>query len=824
MKIIRLILVLIVTCLFIWALETQWKLGDKSLPPIGAFMNPFSGFWHNAESKTQSGKKNQEMLLGGLTGEVQVQYDEHRVPHIFADHLEDAVRVQGYVTARDRLWQMDITTRKAAGRLSEVLGERTFNVDRLSRRRGMKYAAENNLVGWKKDPETIKLLEAYTAGINAWVDGLKPADYPIEFKLLNYKPERWDLLKTAYVIESMAESLASTESDLSTTQALAEYGRAVFDSLYPSWNPKQQPIIPDTGQWKDIHPFIPPIGPSNVDLSALDPQNQALSWNGMPDSQDPDPYLKGSNNWAVAARKTKNGYPLLANDPHLNLTLPSIWYQVQIHTKQFNCAGVSLPGIPGVIIGFNADYAWGVTNVSHDVTDWYQIKWTDASRSKYQLDNEIREVKKTVEEIKIKGKASVLDTVRYTVFGPVMYDFDAKHPLRNCALRWVSHETPQENVVMGFLALNAGKTYADYRKGIQPFDCPAQNFVFASRSGDIGITVQGKFPLRAPEQGRFVLDGSRWQNTWQDYIPANEIPAMKNPGRGFAYSANQHSTPPEYPYYYLGNFDDFRGRRIFNRLINLEQATVDSMKNMQLDNFSLRAYDALNAMLPFIDPAQLDDEGRNVFSVLAEWDGHYDKELLAPTLFETWWDSCYLKIWDEITLANKNGRIIPYPEAWRTIDLIETDSLNRFFDILSTPQKEVAADIVKNTFLETVQYFQKNPSAKVNWGAHKGFIIRHLGQIDAFSRKDIVVGGSKNSPNAIDKSHGPSWRMIIELGKETKGIGVYPGGQSGNPGSPFYDDMVDVWAKGAYVDILLMKTPGDFSDKMIKSETYKSAK
>jgi penicillin G amidase len=822
-KIIRTFLALFCLILWIWALSTQWKSGDKSLPPIGAFMNPFSGFWKNAEPTLDGPQSAEEHAFGALRGKVDVRYDDHRIPHIFAENTTDLAFVQGFVTARDRLWQMDITTRKASGRLSEVLGERTLNIDRITRRRGMVYAAENTVLGWKKNPEALAIIEAYSAGVNAWIEQLKPAQYPIEFKLLNYQPEPWSILKTALVIESMADNLASRETDLSASQALAAFGRAAFDSIYPAWNPQQRPIVPDTGQWKDIKPFIPPVAPVNADLSGVFNPDIDPFW-GNPAPNEPNPYLVGSNNWAVAGSRTASGQPLLANDPHLNLTLPSIWYQVQLHAPGLNCAGVSLPGIPAVVIGFNDFYAWGVTNVSHDVADWYRIHWTDASRTAYQLDGETREVKKVVETIHIKGMPTLYDTVRYTTFGPVTYDHEPKNPLRDCALRWLSHETPPEDVVTGFLLLNGGKTYADYRKGIAPFDCPAQNFVFASRSGDIGITVQGRYPLRAPEQGRFVEEGDRWQNTWQDYIPQENIPALRNPSWGYTFSANQHSTPPSYPYYYLGDLDDFRGRRIFNRLEALHQATIDSMKNMQLDNFSMRAYDALNALLPYLDPRSLSAEEQDYYATLANWNASYEKDQLAPTLFETWWDSCYARIWDEIRIPNEQGKNLLYPDAWRTIDMIKNDSVNRFFDVIGTPKREIAADIVLSTFRTMVQYYTTHPEKKQTWGAAKGFVLKHLGQIDAFGRKDIVVGGSGNSPNAITKTHGPSWRMIVDLNKQVKGLGVYPGGQSGNPGSKFYDDMVNAWANGEYYEVLLLKNPDDMANKMIKKETFVPAK
>jgi penicillin amidase len=250
MRFVRFFLALVLTVGLIWLLQTPQRVGSSTLPALGAFFNPFTGFWQNAEPAAGLDSKN--IQLPGLKGRVEVVYDDLLVPHIFAENEEDALRAQGYVTARHRLWQMDISSRKASGRLSEVLGERTLNIDRISRRRGMGFAAENAVRGWSKSKEGMRLLEAYCAGVNAYVEQLRPADYPLEFKLLGYAPEPWSPLKTALLVEAMAETLCSGENDLGSTIALEAFGRDTFDSLYPEWNPKQQPIIPDTGQWRAI--------------------------------------------------------------------------------------------------------------------------------------------------------------------------------------------------------------------------------------------------------------------------------------------------------------------------------------------------------------------------------------------------------------------------------------------------------------------------------------------------------------------------------------------------------------------------------------------
>ncbi len=820
MRIFRFLLAAVVTGALIWFLKTPQKAGDKSLPPLGAFFNPFSGFWANAERA--DGANFDDKSLPGLKAPCQVLYDDLLVPHIFAENLDDALRVEGFVIASQRLWQMDITTRKASGRLSEVLGARTLPIDKMTRRRGMVYAAENALVGWKKSEEGMRLLQAYTDGVNAYIDQLDPAEYPIEFKLLDYKPEHWSVLKTALVIESMAETLASGESDLASTNALALFGQETFDFLYPEWNPKQEPIIPDTGQWKVAQKALAEAESGKKLSVAPDfvPNSGTLASNELPDI---DPYMKGSNNWAVSGGKTKSGHPMLANDPHLNLTLPSIWFQVQIHTPEQNCYGVALPGVPGVVIGFNEYTAWGMTNVGQDVSDWYRVKWANAERSKYLIDGQQRDVRMQVEVIPVRGQDTVYDTVRYTDWGPMVYDNEAQHPLYDCALRWISHDVPEPDEMALFLRLNSGKNFQDYQKALSGFDCPAQNFVFATRSGDIAIQVQGRYPVRAKEQGRFIQDGSTMATAWKNFIPQDMIPGMRNPSRGFVFSANQHSTPPSYPYYYLANdFEDYRSRRIYSRLDTMHDATPAYMKAMQNDNFSQRAADALPAMFRLLDQDKLDEDGRKMAKELAEWQYTYDADLTAPPLYDIWYDSCYLKTWDEMDVLRKQNKTILMPEAWRFIELLEQDTSNIFFDKRNTPQRETARDIVNESFRAMQAYFRQNPDKRTSWGPFRGFALKHLAQIDAFSRLDLVVGGNKSTPNAISKTNGPSWRMIVDLGDQVKGMGVYPGGQSGNPGSRFYDNMVNTWAKGEYYDLLFMKSAEEAPERILAKQSFTS--
>ena len=538
----------------------------------------------------------------------------------------------------------------------------------------------------------------------------------------------------------------------------------------------------------------------------------------------PPPFL-GSNNWAVSGAKTASGNPILCNDPHLDLSLPSIWFEIQIHTPEVNAYGVSLPGLPGIIIGFNKDIAWGVTNVGHDVLDWYAIKWLDEQKSRYLLDDQPQKVTEVIEEIRVAGrKTPVLDTVKYTVWGPVVYD-EPSSPYYDLAMRWLAHDKPTGNSfhqVGTFLRLMKARNYDDYSEALKGFDTPAQNFVFASREGDIALKVNGKLPVRQPGQGRFVQDGSFSGNQWRAFIPRDQIPQVRNPERGFVSSANQHSTSPAYPYYYLGDFDDYRGR-VLNRLLEgMNGIEAKDMMALQFNSYSIMAEESMPVFLGLLEGASLDAAENEGLQLLKAWDFNYRKTDKAPLLHRALLDSAYALTFDEF-FDRPDSLAMMTPELWRFIDLLANHPGHAIFDAKQTPEKENAAAIVQKAYKAAVKaWYADLKSGKTDWGKFNGADISHLLRLPAFSRLDLYTDGHNNSLNAIRQGHGPSWRMIVELGDPVKAYGVYPGGQSGNPGSPFYDNMVTQWAEGKYNVLNFMSSPSEKLPKMLSTWKFKS--
>lgn len=777
------------------------------LPAIGQFLSPFTGFWQNAERADKFPDEN--LVFPQLSAQSEALFDERGVPHIFAQSNEDAAFIQGYIHARDRLWQMDISVRATIGRLSEVMGERTLERDRVQRRKGLLWGAENALKKWMSSPEEAAIINAYCEGTNAYINSLSPADYPIEFKLLGYAPEPWTPLHIAAFYKSMSEALCSRHEDIPATNARLLLGDSLFQVLYPEHNPKQSPIIPDVVQW-DFNPL--PLVPSATGDSMLSSGATRTPF------ELPSPFI-GSNNWAVSAEKTANGAPILCNDPHLQLRLPAVWYEVQMQTPDYNAYGVSFPGVPGIIIGFNKDMAWGVTNVGHDVLDWYRIDWANPEKTAYRIDGEEKPVREVVEVIQVKGRDEpLLDTVRYTIWGPVTYD-DPEHPQHDMAMRWLAHDEPAEKpfYALGvFTRLMGGQGLSDYQAALRGWESPAQNFVFACKANDIAITVNGKLPLKEDQQGRFVQDGSRSESGWKGFIPHEHLPSVVNPERGFVSSANQRSTAPDYPYYYNGGFDDYRGRYINRRLAEMENITVEDMKALQLDSRSLKPEDALPVLLQLLDSTASELRAHERVKTLRNWDYNFTRDAEAPSLFEDWFEAAYAHAFDEFTVWEDSLEVLQ-PEEWRFIELLATQPGHAIFDHQSTPEVETAAEVVLMALKKALE------QPPVSWAAHKSTDIGHMAMIPAFSRLDLDVGGYGDAPNAIKPEHGPSWRMVVELGEQPNAWGVFPGGPSGNPGSAFYDPMVTPWVEGQYNRLHLLDSPDDPAVKPLYRLTFKTA-
>ncbi|MHA7129365.1 penicillin acylase family protein [Algoriphagus namhaensis] len=762
-----------------------------SIPPLVGLLDPNHGFWQNTLSEDQTAEK--EIDLDNLQAEVTVIYDEDLVPHIFAENDLDLYRAQGYVTAKHRLWQMEFQTMAAAGRISEIVGPVAIELDRLTRRKGLAYGAELGLEFLKQDPETLAAMEAYADGVNQYIDQLTDATLPVEYKILNYQPEHWSPYKSALLLKYMADMLMG-DRDLEYSNLRKILGDQMLDKLFPDFPVDNDPVIEAERVW-DFEP-LPVQKPDSLNYP-----NDLLTIDPLPQPEEG----VGSNNWAVAGKKTKNGRPILANDPHLGLNLPSIWYAMQLTTPSHRVKGATLPGALGIISGFNDDIAWGVTNATKDARDWFKITFKDDSRREYKYGEEWKLSEFRVEEIKVKGQEVFLDTVVYTHYGPIMYDrsFKAERQDVNFALKWIALEGSNEQKT--FLMMNKAKNHQDYNSALDNYNAPPQNFVFASKEGDIAMRIQGKFPLKWEGQGKFFLDGADPRMDWQGYIPFDQNASTLNPERGFVSSANQHPVDPSYPYYVFDNsYEHYRNRRLNTRLREMQEITVEDMKALQFDDYYLHAAEAVPVMLDLLDEERFSSaEATKYLKELKEWDFYADPNQKAPTLFYIWWNQISGSIWKE---WYEWGAPIVTPNSYQTVSLLKNEPESVVFDHSKTEAVETAQDHVNKGFEELLEKMKEWESEEgdYSWANYKRTSIRHLvPQFASFSVENVYTGGGRGILNATSERHGASWRMVVELGETPNAYGIYPGGQSGNPGSRFYTNMINRWAKGEYIDFSL---------------------
>lgn len=791
----------VITIALVTVLNVQLPLGKTKSPRLGYFLSPQTGFWQNAEPVNVSFDDN--IKIKGIKNTTEVYFDDRLVPHIYAENDADAYFVQGFLHAKFRLWQMEFQTYIAAGRLSEITDESKLPTDKYLRRLGLLYGAENSLKAMEADAETKTMMDAYTAGINSYINQLKPSDIPFEYKLMNYNPEQWTNLKSALFLKLMSFDLAGGgEDDFLHTNTKNFFGIDTYRQLFPAVMDSLDPIVPKGTTF--AKPSINIKTPASYDSLYI---GKADSFKILqPIVPDKD---NGSNNWAVGGSKTKSGRPILCNDPHLGLNLPSLWYEVQITTPSHSTYGASFPGSPAVIIGFNDSCAWGVTNAGRDVKDFYEIQFKDSTMQEYWFNGAWKKSEFRKELIKVKGKPDDVETIAMTVFGLVMYD--KSYPAINradkyYAVKWKAHDASNE--LRTFYKLDRAKNYNDYVDAISTYQCPGQNFVFASKTGDIAIRQQGAFVAKWPHQGEFVMPGIDSSYMWQGIIPNNENVQMFNPTRGFVSSANQMAVDKTYPYYLgeAGNFPIYRGLVINKKLTAMQNIAVEDMQQMQTNDDNMFAQEAIPVMLPLIDVSKLSADEKQYFDIVKSWDLKNTPESKGATIFKNWFDTTMTLVYnDEYALSTLPLRK-PY-ESTLLEAIIRGKGNYAFADNIATPKvKETMADVALDAFKRVAKLAEAlDKDNKLAWGNFKDTKVSHFTKIDALSRLHVINGGGSYSINATKPEHGPSWRMIVHLTDTIEAYGLYPGGQSGNPGSKYYDTFIDYWASGKYYPLLFVK-------------------
>ncbi len=753
---------------------------------------------------------------GGLADTAEVYFDNHGIPHIYASTRTDAARVLGYLHATDRPLQMELFRRRASGTLAEVQGRDALASDVLVRQLGIRRGCE---ALWESDvlPKELKAeLEAYAEGVNARLSGLREADLPPTLAWAGYTPAPWHPVDSLVFLKYMAWDQSGTDTDLWLGEMLEKLGPEAVNELWPLDRPYESPQIKHHVDRDDLDEHlatarlevIPGAVPAYRDARA---RLEAAGWLGRGGAF-------GSNNWAVAGEKTASGKPLLCNDPHLGFRLPAIWYACHISVKGENVAGVTFPGSPVAIIGHNDRIAWGMTNMQTDTVDYFveTVDPEDPARSRHR--GEWKTVERVVESIPVRGEDPHELVIESTVHGPIL-----TREGRVIAVQWAGlGPTPE---IVGMWKVNRAQNLEEYLAALDYVHTPALNMVYADADGNIALHSCGLHPLRLPGRGRVPLDGASGDNDWLGTVPREELPLSVNPPEGYVASANARVAPVGYPHYLGWMWDaSYRMRRLDDLLGPAEDLTLDKMKAIQTDVHDKSAEVFVPVVVEALAEVKLNALERRAREALDAWDYAASPVAVAPVIWARVLDRYRAAVWDD----EWKSRGIEQPGgAWgftgdnRREPVIEVlEYLTRehpesaWFDDRTTPERETRDVLIEKAFREAVASLKAERGDDLaNW-AWGNFNVLHIASLtgrEEDARDGGPVPGSSFTVNPGEDGGtvggGASWRMIVDLADPAQSVGVYPGGQSEDPGSPHYDDLMRLWAAGNYAPLNAVGEP-----------------
>ena len=746
---------------------------------------------------------NGSLQVAGLSDRVEIYRDRWGVPHIYARDMEDLYFAQGYVHAQDRLWQMDFNRRVGHGRLSEVLGETTLETDRFLRTLGLARAAAADLA--LADEETLRTLRAYAEGVNAFIEGHR-GNLPLEFRILGYTPEPWEPLDSLVWGKVMAWDLGGNWShELFRARLIQALGQQRAQELLPPY-PEDGPFI------------IPPEAKSYAGLGkpSLEGYEAIKRVIGLGEGLTP---AVGSNNWVVDGTKSVTGKPLLANDPHLSIQMPSIWYEVGLHGPEFNAVGASFPGVPGIIIGHNDHIAWGVTNVGPDVQDLYIEKVNPDNNYQVEFQGQWKDVQVVHEEIDVKGRARPVELeVRITQHGPIMNDVvDGLE--QTLALKWTATSEPN-HIFRSVALLNRARNWEEFREALKYWSAPSQNFVYADTEGNIGYQMPGLIPIRAGGMGLVPVPGWTGEYEWTGFIPFEELPSVYNPPTHFIVTANNKVVPDDYRYFISAEWaPGYRARRITQLLTAQDKLSADDFRDIQADVYTLPA----EVWVPRLLALQLDGWlEKQALAELKNWDLRSTPDSTGAAIYHAF----TLKL-VENTFRDELGDELfeDYLGAsgWHHLALerMAEDPTNPWFDDVNTPQAETLDDILAQSFTDGVDLLGNrfgDAPGQWTWGRlHKAVFNHKLGVVKPldliFNSRPLAVPGYGYTVFNTGYSFGdpfetrtvPSYRQIIDLGTLANSRSQHTTGQSGLAFHKHYADMIAGWRDVEHHPMLFYK-------------------
>ena len=739
--------------------------------------------------------------VSGLTSMVTITRDGHGVPTIEAAGLEDLFFAQGYVTAQDRLWQMDVLRRFGGGELSEILGEDLLKVDREQKVLGLRAAATKALE--TASPRDRSFFEAYARGVNAYISS-RVHNLPIEFRILGYAPTQWKPEDSLVIANEMVKDLNYHYfyDALAREKILTKLGPDLTADLYVnrSWHDRPPTVMRD-----DLNP-PENAGDSDDEDNEDSPDNSVTqkvpAWlenaatEGLP--------VNGSNDWVVSGTHTVTGKPLLSNDMHLGHQMPNLWYEAHLHAGNLDVAGVTLPGMPYVIVGHNQRIAWGFTNVGPTVTDVYIENFN--AQGAYQTPGGWAQPEHRTEVIHVKGKPDVNVDVRITRHGPIVTEI-VSGETRPLALRW----TLYDSLHIPFLEVNEAQNWQDFRRAFSQLDAPGQNVVFADVDGNIGYQTTGKVPIRAAGDGSLPVSGADNAHEWTSYIPFEKLPSIYNPPSGIIGTANGRITPDNYPNSVSMEWEaPWRTERIYRVLESGRQFSMADMLALQNDVHSEAEQFAAERFVYAVDHATKPSaRAKQAADLMRSWDGRMLASSAAPTIAEnSILELRRLLLEPKLGSAPADSKQADTVLNWKTYSW-EMRSVWLENILLHRPKRWLPEAFPNYDELLTaaVDAAVNGPTvpkdlASWRWGAFNAIEIQHpiLGKIPLIKRWSgpgvQEQSGSGYTVKAVTRHHGPSERFTANLADLDQSTLNTVTGQGGNFLSPYYMDQWKAWYEG----------------------------
>src|SRR5690554_4091438 len=758
-----------------------------------------------------------EISVNGISGNVEIYRDSFAIPYILASNETDGAFALGYIHAQERLFQMDIARRAGAGRLSEILGSDALIFDKMLLTAGIKKVSNEILKVLQ--PEVLELLKAYSNGVNQYIKDAK-GKYPVEFDILGYDPYEWSPSDCVIISRMMAWELnLSWWADISFTHLIQKIGEEKIKQIIPEWEENAPYIIP---------PEIKSYPKLSTEIIEID--KSLRNFLGIRGTH------LGSNNWVVDDSLSASGSPIIANDPHLAYSAPGKWFAAVIKAGEWNAAGVTLPGVPAIVIGKNENISWTLTNIMLDDADFY-IEKLDSAGEKYFFNDQWRNLTEEEEIIKVKDSTDVILKIRSTHRGPLVSDI---HPyaflypdeqLKNLAvsMKWVGNEMTQE--VNAFYLLNKAENWNEFKDAVSLFAVPGQNFVYADKSGNIGYVFGGKLPLREQSSPTFVFDGTTDKYDWKGYVNRNDIPAIFNPSNHFIATAN-NKVLKNFKYHISNLWEpSSRIKRITQLLSAKNKHSSDDFKNYQMDQVSPYAKVITDYILSAFENIKVTDKNISLTLELFK-DCNYEMNDFSqvPAIYSVFITQLLKNIYhDELNDKLFSQYVFVGSVAYRSVEKILNEPYHSWFDNINTPEFENRDDIIRKSLVDALLYLENQFGKDVKgwqWGklhtvTHKHMFSGQFSLLDKYLELGPhPVGGDGttlfnteypfheplgNYPRfnhkKFDDILGPSMRYIYDFAKPDEFYLILTTGQSGNLMSDHYKDMANMWLHGKYMKI-----------------------